>query len=103
MVPNQLSCLGNWNNKPLLARLNSIFSYNCLNEFVRPALKTYKRPIWNYERADFDRFREVFSEYNLDEENETYTDSNVQLIDNILFQAANPSVPNTIVTIRNTS
>ena len=43
--------------------------YHCpiivLVKFLRPSTKTFKRRIWNYKMADFDKYRVVLSEYNL--------------------------------------
>ena len=41
--------------------------YHCptlvLLKFTRPTLTSYKRKIWNYARADFDKFREILREH----------------------------------------
>ena len=43
--------------------------YHCptvvLLKCLRSAMKTYRRRIWNYKFADFDKFRELLSDYNL--------------------------------------
>ena len=43
--------------------------YHCptvvLLKFTRPTLSSYKRKIWNYARADFDKFREILREHDL--------------------------------------
>ena len=34
-----------------------------LLEFIRPKVRTYKRKIWNYKRADFAKYRQLLSEH----------------------------------------
>ena len=80
--------------------------YHCptivLLKFLRPAMKTYSRRIWNYKLADFDKFRELLSDYNLiaKVEETTDLDLNAQQITDALFFAAEHSIPNKVVTIR---
>ncbi|MEW8544911.1 MAG: reverse transcriptase family protein [Candidatus Thiodiazotropha sp.] len=80
--------------------------YHCptilLLKFLRPIYKTFKRRIWNYKLANFDQYREILSDLNLDEKLHTNTDINVnvQQITDALTVAAEQSIPNKIVTIR---
>lgn len=80
--------------------------YHCpiilLLKFFRPKNKTFKRRIWNYKLANFDRYRVILSEYNLDEKlQENFDiDVNVQQITDALITAAEQSIPNKVVTIR---
>ena len=81
--------------------------YHCpiilLLKFFRPKKnKTFKRRIWNYKLANFDRYRVILSEYNLDEklQDNLDIDVNVQQITDALITAAEQSIPNKVVTIR---
>ena len=79
--------------------------YHCptvVLKFLRPAMKTYSRRIWNYKLADFDKFRELLSDYNLiaKVEETTDLDINAQQITDALFFAAEQSISNKVVTIR---
>ena len=64
--------------------------YHCptvvLLKFTRPTLRSYKRKIWNYARADFDKFHEILREHDL--------------VTQAVFDAASKSIPNKTVTIR---
>ena len=59
-----------------------------LLKFLRPAMNTYSRKIWNYKLADLDKFRELFSDYNLiaKVEETTDLDLNAQLITDAFLQ-----------------
>ena len=50
-------------------------------------MKTYRRQIWNYKLADFDKFRELLSDYNLiaKVEETTDLDINAQQVTDALF------------------
>ena len=84
--------------------------YHCptvvLLKFLRPAMKTYSRRIWNYKLADFDKFRELLSDYNLIAKVEGTTDLDLiaqQITDAFFFFfffSAEHSIPNKVVTIR---
>ena len=69
---------------------------------LRSAMKTYRRRIWNYKLADFDKFRELLSDYNLiaKVEETTDLDINAQQITDALFFAAEQTIPNKVLTIR---
>ena len=45
-----------------LFKTQSVF---VLLKFIRPKAGTYKRKIWNYQRADFGKFRQILSEQDL--------------------------------------
>ena len=86
--------------------------YHCptivLLKFLRPAMKTYRGRIWNNKLADFDKFRELLSDYNriAKVEETTDLDLNAQQITDALFFffffffSAEHSIPNKVVTIR---
>ena len=82
--------------------------YHCptvvLLKFLRHAIKTYSRRIWNYKLADFDKFRDLLTDYNLTAKVEETTDldTNSQQITDALFFAAEQSIPNKVVIIRPT-
>ena len=66
--------------------------YHCptivLLKFLRPAMKTYSRRIWNYKLADFDKFRELLYDHNLIAKAEETTDldlSDQQITDALFF------------------
>ena len=80
--------------------------YHCpvivLLKFLRPTTRTFKRRIWNYKSASFDRFRKILNEHNLEAKLESALDidTNVQQITHALFSAADQSILNKIITIR---
>ena len=62
---------------------------------------TYKRKIWNYERADFAKYRQLLSEHDLSTRvMQNDIDKSVQIINDAIFDAAEKSIPNKVVTIR---
>lgn len=71
-------------------------------KFLHPTVKTTKRKIWIYERADFDKFRELLSSYDLVNklESDVNIDSNVNTINQAIREASEKSIPNKIVIIR---
>lgn len=70
-------------------------------KFMRPPVKSFKRKIWNYARADYEKYREKLQEQTLENlVSGNDIDSNVQLITKAIFDAAEKSIPNKIVTIR---
>ena len=80
--------------------------YHCptivILKFLRPVSKTYTRRIWNYKLADFDKFRSSLTEYNLivKVEETIDLDINAQQITDALIYAAEMSIPNKELTIR---
>ena len=61
----------------------------------------YKRKIWNYERADFAKYRQLLSEHDLSTRvRQNDIDTSVQIINDAIFDAAEKSIPNKVVTIR---
>ena len=79
--------------------------YHCpifvLLKFIRPKTTTYKRKIWNYQRADFVKFRHILSEHDLPEQiRGKELDTSVQIVADAIFDAAEKSIPNKIVNIR---
>ncbi|MCG7867795.1 MAG: reverse transcriptase family protein, partial [Candidatus Thiodiazotropha taylori] len=79
--------------------------YHCptvvLLKFTRPTLRSYKRKIWNYARADFEKFREILREHDLVTQiQHTDIGTGVQQIEEAVFDAASKSIPNKTVTIR---
>ena len=79
--------------------------YHCpilvLLKFVCPKPKLTKRKIWYYQRADFNRYRELLSEYDFHNnvELEPNIDNIVNVINKTILEAAEKSVPNKVVTI----
>ena len=79
--------------------------YHCpvfvLLKFIRPKAGTYKRKIWNYQRADFGKFRQILSEQDLASQvRQNDLDTSVQIMTDAIFSAAEQSIPNRVVTIR---
>ena len=104
MVRNRNNILTSGVADPLLPNLTR---YHCpvyiFLKFIRPKVKTYKRKIWNYQRADFAKYRQILSEHDLPNRirgNEL--DASVQIVADAIFNAADKSIPNKIVSIRPT-
>ena len=104
MVRNRNNILTSGVADPLLPNLTR---YHCpvyiFLKFIRPKVKTYKRKIWNYQRADFAKYRQILSEHDLPNRirgNEL--DASVQIVSDAIFNAADKSIPNKIVNIRPT-
>ena len=79
--------------------------YHCpvfvLLKFIRPKAGTYKRKIWNYQRADFGKFRQILSEQDLASQvRQNDLDTSVQIMTDAIFNAAEQPIPNRVVTIR---
>ena len=83
--------------------------YHCpiliLLKFLRPKPKIIKRKIWNYELADYNRYRNLLSECDLINklESDLNIDSNVMLINQTILDAGEKAIPNKIITIRTNS
>ena len=73
-----------------------------LLKFLRPTVKSYKRRVWNYPLADFNKYREQLTNYDLQNkiESNSNIDDNVLCIADCIMQANQESIPNKIVTIR---
>ena len=65
-------------------------------------MKTFKRKVWNYHQTDFDRYRTLLSEKDLENEIERNSniDDNVQYLTPAILRASEESIPNKTVTIR---
>ena len=79
--------------------------YHCpvilLLKFVRPSLKSYTRKIWTYSQADFDKYRELLTEYHLENAAEQADiEDSVQITQAAILKAAEKSIPNKLVVIR---
>ena len=102
MVRNRNNILTSGVADPLFPDL---IRYHCpvfvFLKFIRPQIKTYKRKIWNYQRADFAKYRQILSEHDLPNRirgNEL--DTSAQIVADAIFDAAEKSIPNKIVNIR---
>ncbi|MEW8547607.1 MAG: reverse transcriptase family protein, partial [Candidatus Thiodiazotropha sp.] len=73
----------------------------CVLKFTKSLHKCYKRRIWNYDRADFNLFRNLLSNADwtciLDEPD---INKAVELFNNTLILTAEKAIPNKIATIR---
>ena len=82
-----------------------LIRYHCpvfvLLKFIRPKVNTYKRKIWNYQRADFEKYRQLLREHDLTNKiRNKELDSSVQIVADAIFDAAEKSIPNKLVNIR---
>ena len=81
-------------------------TYHCpvivLLKFLRPENKTYKRKVWNYKLADFNGYREILSDYNLEEKVSLSNDidENINCISEAITSAAEQAIPNKMATVR---
>ena len=72
-----------------------------LLKFTRPSVRSYTRKIWNYSRTDFDKYRELLTEFHLENAAEqSDVENSVQIVQAAIFEAAEKSIPNKTVTIR---
>ena len=80
--------------------------YQCpimiLLKFTPPRATTFKRKVWYYKLADYDKYREELSEASLLLKIQTNNniDQNIQDFSEIILNAADKSIPNKIVTIK---
>ena len=80
--------------------------YHCLIvvylKFTRPSTISFKRKIWNYKLADYDKYRRLISEFNLVEHLQTDNDidSNVQCISTAILSAADKAISNKVITVK---
>ena len=72
-------------------------SHCCNNEN-----KTFKRKVWNFKLANFERYREILADYNLEEKVNLSTDmdENINPISEAIMSAAEQAIPNKVATIR---
>ena len=102
MVRNRNNILTSGVAEPLFPDL---IRYHCpvfvLLKFIRPKVNTYKRKIWNYQRADFEKYRQLLREHDLTNKiRNKELDSSVQIVADAIFDAAEKSIPNKLVNIR---
>ena len=73
-----------------------------LLKFTPPHAFTFKRKVWYYKSADYDKCREELSEASLLLKIQTNNniDQNIQDFSEIILNAADKSIPNKIVTIK---
>ena len=73
-------------------------------KFTRPKIKNFKRRIWIYKLADYDKYRRLLSESELvtqlEQDSDIIGSSNVKLINQTILKAAENSIPNKVVTIK---
>ena len=79
--------------------------YHCpvilLLKFTWPSVRSYTRKIWNYSRTDFDKYRELTTEFHLENAVEqSDVENGVQIVQAAIFEAAEKSTPNKTVIIR---
>ena len=79
--------------------------YHCpvilLLKFARPSLKSYTCKIWTYSQADFDKYRELLTEYHLENAaKQADIKDSVQITQAAILEAAEKSIPNKLVVIR---
>ena len=73
-------------------------------KFLQPPNKAFKRGIWNYHLADFDKYRHVLTNSNLEEKlnQTTDIDQNTKEVTETIIYAADQAIPNKYVTVRPT-
>ena len=82
--------------------------YHCptivILKFLRAYIPSYKRRIWNFQLADYEKYKRLLNESNILEkiESERNIDKNVQDISDAIIKAAEISIPNKIITVRPT-
>ena len=82
--------------------------YHCptivILKFLRAYIPAYKRRIWNFQLADYEKYKRLLTELNIIEkiESERNIDKNVQDISDAIIKAAEISIPNKIITVRPT-
>ena len=73
----------------------------CILKFNKCLPKSYKRRVWNYDKADFNLFRNLLSNVDWNciiDENDI--DKSVEKFTSVHIQTAEKSIPNKIATIR---
>ena len=70
--------------------------------FIRPQNKTFKRKVWYFKLSNFERYREILADYNLEEKVNLSTDivENINHITETIMSAAEQAIPNKVATIR---
>ena len=80
--------------------------YHCpvmvLLKFTWPRASSFKRKIWYYKLADYNKFRELLSEASLENlfQSNDNINQNIQDITDAIVSAAEKSIPNKIVTAK---
>ncbi len=70
-------------------------------KFDKPKLTTFKRRIWLYDKGDFNKYRDLLKNLNLDTVIQSNTPENTAtILSNLIVDAASKSIPNKLVTIR---
>ena len=79
-------------------------NYNVILKFLRAYKPAYKRRIWNFQLADYEKYKRLLTELNIIEkiESERNINKNVQDISDAIIKAAEISIPNKIITVRPT-
>ena len=73
--------------------------------FLKPKSQNYKRRIWKYDEADYNRYRQILTEvdlYTIVNSAQDNVDSIARKLNTSILNAAEQSIPNKIVTIRPT-
>ena len=73
-----------------------------LLKFTRPITRSFKRRVWYFKLADYEKYRLELSERNIYEKTQLTSniDQNIKDITEAIMQAADKSIPNKIVTIK---
>ena len=80
--------------------------YHCpvivLLKFILPCASSFKRKIWYYKLADYNKFRELLSEASLENliQSNDNINKNIEDITDAIVSAAEKSIPNKIVTVK---
>ena len=78
--------------------------HRCKYPFTPPRASSFKRKIWYYKLADYNKFRELLSEASLENliqsNDNIHVNQNIQDITDAIVSAAEKSIPNKIVTVK---
>ena len=73
-----------------------------LLKFLRPKVIAFERQVWNYKRADFDKFRDLLSQKDLETRLTSINNigDSIKYIIETFHEAASQSIPNNVVVIK---
>ena len=87
---------------PLIQQVRYYCPVMVLLKFTPPRASSFKRKIWYYKLADYNKFRELLSEASLENliQSNDNINQNIQDITDAIVSAAEKSIPNKIVTVK---
>ena len=86
----------------LVRNNNNILTSAVIDPFIPDQTIAFKRRVWNYKRADFDKFRDLLSQKDFETRLASINniDENVKYIIETIHEAASQSIPNNVVIIK---